>query len=458
MPQRKLVPRAYQTEAVGTVVERVTGDPRSRVLLVSPGGSGKTLMIAMLVERFRDAGRRVLVLSHRRELVLQTLELLLSRGRSDVGVLLPKHAPRTDADVYVGSITTVHARQAYPQVDVILVDEAHHTPSLMYETLLARCPEASLIGLTATPCRLDGRGLGRVFSLLVEAAKPSELIEQGVLANPRVFLAKKKYMPNLEGVRRSRGDYALNDLAPRLNRAELVGGVVSTYRQRCPGEQGLVFATSVDHSKSIVKMFQEAGYASEHLDGGVTLSTRDAAVQRFRSGETRILSSCMLLSEGFDVPRCKAVFMARPTMSRALYLQQAARGMRWYAGQRPLIFDHAGNVQRFGLPHADQQWTLETGLVAKHDTSNYQHTCENEECLAVYPGHLHCCPECGTARTPTSILPEETNERLAEVLLADRLAVAEKLRTMLGGRGYADADIDAVVERWAARRLALAAQ
>lgn len=299
--------RAYQRQAVEDVIAKLDHRP----ILVSPTGSGKTTMATEIVERL---GVPTLWMAHRKELIDQAAERLEAHGLK-TGIVMSGYDGDPEAQVQVASIQTL-VRREKPPARLIVVDECHHAAADSYQNVLAEYPDAHVVGLTATPFRLDGRGLGDLFGELVVAAWSDELCADGVLHKPRVWASKA---PDLRGVRVVAGDYNLGALAERSNTAELNADIVDTWRKHAAGRRTVAFAVDIAHSLAITKAFQDAGVTAEHLDGGTPRSERDDILDRLRAGKTLVVSNCMVLTEGWDLPALECAIIARPTASLNLH-------------------------------------------------------------------------------------------------------------------------------------------
>jgi DNA repair protein RadD len=387
--------RPYQVAAV----ERTRGRTRQcrKVLLVAPTGAGKTVIAAHIITRAHAKGRRVIFFAHRRELIHQTVRKLIDAGipAEAIGVLMADD-PLTNpaAPIQVASIDTWRHRES-PPADLVIIDEAHRSLAQTYLDAIAHYSEAGaiILGMTATPYRADGGGLGDVYEALEVVASPAELIAEGFLTAPRVFSAPRKARPDLSGVRTRMGDYVESDLAEAMNQRRLVGGIVEHWQRLAEGRRTVVFATGIAHSQAIADAFIEAGIAAEHLDGMTPTRDRDAILRRLDTGETLIVSNCGVLCEGWDQPSVKCAVLARPTKSTGLYLQQAGRILRPWEGIGALILDHAGNALVHGLPQDDREFEL--NVTKKRKTGGEAPTKECPECDAVVPLGVSVCPECG---------------------------------------------------------------
>ena len=271
--------------------------------------------------------------------------------------------PRPMEPVQVASIDTLLVRGVrstamdLPQADLLIFDEAHRARGRTREHLIGLYPEAVLLGMTATPCRGDGRGLGNLFDVMVEAPQVAELIVGGYLVKSRVYAPVD---PDLKGVRTEKGDYVISQLAGRMNTDALVGDIVEHWHKHGEQRRAIAFAVDVAHSVAIRDQFLRAGVPAEHLDGETPIPEREAILGRLASGETKVVSNCMVLTEGWDCPPVGCCILARPTKQMGLFRQMIGRVLRPAAGKSDaVILDHSGAVFRHGLPEDHVEWTLE---------------------------------------------------------------------------------------------------
>jgi superfamily II DNA or RNA helicase len=336
---------------------RAYGEHRAP-LLQAATGSGKTVVLAEIVRR--SAGQRVLVLVHRRELVRQTSQKLTNAGVAH-GIIAPGFEPNAAALVQVMSIQTA-ARRGVNGFDLVVVDECHHAVAESWRRVIEMLPEARLLGLTATPVRLDGRGLGiehgGLFDAIVCGPPIAELIEDGYLSPVRCF--SPTHVINTTKLHMKRGDYDPSMLAAAADRAAITGDAVKEYREHADHQPAIAFCVSVEHAQHVADSFREAGYRADAVHGAMAMPERDRLIAGLGTGEIEVLTSCEILGEGIDAPAVGAVILLRPTMSVTIYLQQIGRGMRPAPGKSELVvLDHAGNVARHGLPDHDRVWTLD---------------------------------------------------------------------------------------------------
>jgi DNA repair protein RadD len=393
--------RPYQRWVIERLYARIAKGLR-RILLVAPTGSGKTVIAAAVIAEAVAQSRRVVFLAHRRELITQASAKLYAAG-VDHGIILAGFPPRLREPVQVASIATLHARAIrtdtieLPAADLVVVDEAHHATAATYRRLLEAYPAATIIGITATPCRGDGRGLGDIFEALIECPPVAELITGGFLVGTKVFAPSR---PDLMGVRVERGDYVERDLAPRMDQADLVGDIVSHWHRLADRRPTVVFASSVGHAVHLRDEFRRSSVVAEHLDGSTPTDDRDGILAGLARGTVEVVCNYGVLTEGWDSPSVSCVVLARPTKHHGLFRQMIGRVLRPVPGKADaLVLDHAGAVFEHGFIEEPVKWTLLPGRRAENPVhaarTNYRApaltTCP--ECSAVrFEGHP--CPAC----------------------------------------------------------------
>ena len=197
-----------------------------------------------------------------------------------------------------------------PPADLLVIDEAHHAPPIPIAKSSKAIPTLSCLGLTATPCRGDGRGLGGIFETMIECPQVAELIEQGYLVRTRVYAPVN---PDLKGVRTVAGDYVESQLAERMDRPKLIGDIVTHWHKYGERRKTVAFAVNVAHSVHLRDEFIKSGVRAEHIDGSTPKPERDATLARLASGEIELVTNCMVLTEGWDMPEVGCCILARPT-------------------------------------------------------------------------------------------------------------------------------------------------
>jgi DNA repair protein RadD len=415
--------RPYQTLALDQLRAKVRAGAR-RVLLVAPTGAGKTEIMREMIRGAVAKGNRSLVIAHRRDLVTQTRDRF-AKGDIDAGIIMAGH-PQTEALTQVGSIQTLSRRMrpvsatasdqesargdtdssaardlvgptrhpqtrdhgpSLPEVKILVIDEAHHAKAKQYEKLIAAHPDAVVVGLTASPWRLDGRGLGDIFGASVVAATPRDLIRDGYLCG---YAGYAFQAPDLTGVRTIAGDWDERGLSLAYQKSTIYADIIEKWSKHAKGRQTIVFAASIENSREIAGRFGACGIATAHLDHTARHDERKQVLDAVRLGATRVICNAGLLGEGIDVASLSCAVLARPTKSLTVYLQQVGRVMRPKAdGSKALILDHAGNVERHGLPDAERDYSLTT--TKPREVVPALFTCP--QCFAI--SEHAPCPECG---------------------------------------------------------------
>jgi superfamily II DNA or RNA helicase len=386
--------RDYQSDCIGEIRAAYRAGRRSP-LLVSPTGSGKTVMFAYISQGTSRKGNRVLILVHRQELVDQTCRTLLAFG-VDHGVIAAGRSPDRTHAVQVGSVQTVVRRLDYFRPDLIIIDEAHHGTAGSWRKVLDANPQARILGVTATPERLDGKGLKDVFDDLIRGPEVSWLIDNGHLSRPRYYAPPQA--ANLTGLHMRGGDYAKDELAKAMDDKAITGDAVEHYARICGGVPAVAFCVSVAHAQHVAEQFQAAGFRAAVLDGTLDRDSRRDRVKALGDGRLQVLTSCEIINEGFDLPIVTAAILLRPTMSLGLHLQQVGRVLRPAPGKdRAIILDHVGNLARHGFAEDVRDWSLEGRPKKKKRKADDEADVNVRQCPSCYCAHAPAasCPECG---------------------------------------------------------------
>lgn len=441
--------RPYQEDAIEKVRDAFRSGHK-RPLLVAATGAGKTVMFGFVAHRTAAGGKRVLILAHRRELIRQASRKLDEVGVQH-GIIAPGHTATRDL-VQVASVQTLGRRLADPRYsapDLIVVDEAHHATAGQWRDVINAYPAARVLGVTATPERLDGKGLGAeaggIFDALVLGPSAGELIQAGYLSPARVFAPAER--PDLSGIRTVGGDYQAGALAEAMQKPKLVGDAIAHYARHAPGQPAILFSPSVAHAEAMAAAFREAGWRAASASGATPAAERDAAIQGLGSGAVQVLCSCDLISEGLDVPAVSAVILMRPTKSLGLYLQQVGRGLRPAPGKQHLVvLDHAGNTLTHGPIDAPREWTLAgRAKKKKREAEEVEAARQCPACFAVHKPAAEC-PECGHVYKAASREIEHLDGELSDVTdaLAVRWGKHRPLRDVL--REARDEDLPAIAK------------
>ena len=412
------------------------------VAAVLPTGGGKTVLFSKIMA---DHACPSIAIAHRQELVGQ-ISLALARNGVRHRIIGPRSVARACSNLHLAEtrrnyIDPTSAR-AVAGVDTLVrmphdawmdriglwvTDETHHMlADNKWGTAASMFPNARGLGVTATPCRADGRGLGRhadgLIDTMVVGPPMRELIDAGWLSDYRVFVPPSDL--DLSAVAISAGgDFSPEPLRAAVHKSHILGDVVAHYRRIAPGKLGVTFAVDVESATDIAAAFRAAGVSAEVVSAKTPDVLRAQILRRFRAREVLQLVNVDLFGEGFDLPALEVVSMARPTQSYALYAQQFGRALRTLEGKdRAIIIDHVGNVIRHGLPDAPRTWTLDRRERRSRGVSDIPplRICLN--CTGAYDRIQAACPYCGTAWTPTErSTPAQVDGDLAE-LSPDALA------------------------------------
>ncbi|EDY2030065.1 DEAD/DEAH box helicase [Salmonella enterica] len=359
--------RDYQQESISAV--RTEFRTSKAVILVLATGAGKTIIFSEVTRLAKEKGSRVLILAHRDQLIKQCSRKLNDIGTTH-GVIMAGIAPAYHEMVQVGSVQTVVRRldKFIGSPDIIIIDECHLSMAQTYITILEHFPDAKLLGVTGSPCRLDGRALGRadggLYDTMVKGITIRQLIARGYLVRPRVFGPSK--VVNLKGIDRDKnGEYNSKQLAARMDNRTITGDAIEHYLKICLGVPAICWCVNIQHATNVAAQFNAKGIKAVMLCGEHDSAYRDEVLGKLATGEIQVVTFVGLLIEGVDVPEITCVIILRPTMSLSSYLQTVGRALRPLPGKDCCyVLDHAGLFMRHGLPDEDRDWPL-TGTVKK---------------------------------------------------------------------------------------------
>lgn len=408
-----------------------------RLLLQAPTGAGKTVIAAQIVKGAVDKGRQVMFLAHRRELVNQSSDKLIRFG-VDHGILMRGEMPFGATDVQVVSIDTLRARcitsnkLPLPNADILIVDEAHRSLAPTYLELFDLYPNAVVLGLTATPIRSDGKGLGHVYEHMVRCPSIAELIRLGHLVQPRTFAPT---IPDLTGIKVKRGDYDPRELERAMDRRSLVGDIVSHWFRLAMDRPTIVFASSVKHSIHLRDEFMRQGVSAVHVDGETLIKDRKRVIADLKIGKVQVVCNYAVFTEGFDEPSLSCCILARPTKNLGLYLQMAGRTLRPFTDKEDcIIIDHSGNVYEHGFVTDEHDWVLEEGKALNTTPAERQRKLDEKnpitcvKCCTVYTRQI-VCPNCGHRPEKKGKFVESRSGDLMELRAEKRRTAKKKVWT-----------------------------
>jgi len=394
-----------------------------RPLVVAPCGSGKTVLFAWMARQTQLKNKNVWFLVHRRELMDQTHAAFKLFN-------IP-----TD-NIHIGMVVTVaNHPDRWPVPDLIIFDEGHHASAATWRKIISAYPKAWLIGLTATPVRLDGKPLGAIFDDLIIGATTKELIGLNYLAPFRYFAPA---VADLAGLGKRGSDYNQDQASEMLMKKAIYGDVIKHWKKYAEGYQTICYCASIKHSRAMAEAFQAVGVNAVHFDGDTPAKERTEIVQRFRDGEITVLTNVDLVGEGFDVPACWCCILLRPTMSLGLFMQQAGRALRPQEGKTAVILDHVGNYTRHGLPADDHQWSLAEKVKSRpeYDDEGKLLVRQCPFCYFTFKTGPTVCPNCGMEIASTRKELENIQEiELKEITASDKRS---KHWEEMKARSYAD--------------------
>ena len=331
-----------------------------RVLGQLPTAAGKTVCFAHISHKFFDQGKQVLVIAHRIELISQAAEKLEQIIGEPVGIIKAGVLANPERRIQVASVQTLNRREVLElpiNIGLLILDEAHHATALSYRRLIEHYENAQILGVTATPQRIDGQGFVDLFDDLVIGIDTAKLIQAGYLSKFRLF-ATNQTISTL-GVAKSRGDFRAKDLAVAVTSQIGVSEILENYFKYARNLRTVIFACSLEHSRALAAEFSRNYISAEHLDGKTPPQERLEILQRFRNGTTQVITNYEILTEGFDCPNIECVYCVRPTESSTMWLQMLGRVLRTYTLKpTAVIIDITDNWKKHGLPDEVRKWSL----------------------------------------------------------------------------------------------------
>jgi superfamily II DNA or RNA helicase len=472
----------HQTK-LKTEIYRAWQSGAKNVLAVMPTGSGKTVTFSDVV---REHQGNACVIAHRKELVCQ-MSLSLARSGVRHRVIGPDHLVRLinrihteelgcsyyhpNAGVAVSSVQTLTSKKQYDKlikwchtVTLWVQDEIHHCAGdTIWTKAVKMFPNAKGLGVTATPSRMDGLGLGRhadgVMDVMVEGPTQRQLIRQGYLADYKIFAPPQSI--DITQIKLGKdGDFTQPSLKREARKSRIVGDVVAHYHRFVPGKLTVVFSTDVETAHEQAKKFEESGVPAAALSADTPAEERFQTLKRFKNREIMVLVNVALFDEGFDLPAMEAMIDASPTMSFGKFIQRCGRVLRTSPGKsHGIIVDAAGNVARHArvveedgkliIDLCARKWTLDRQDRRSRKTPDDAipiKTCDN--CLSDYAAVYPQCPYCHHKPIPVSRSgPECVAGDLTEL-------DAQALNDMLVRRSHVDATVEEYLQRSGAIHLA----
>jgi DNA repair protein RadD len=416
-----MILRPYQQDLFAAIQQSLR-DGSKAPLVVSPTGSGKTATFCYIAHR---SVVPTLILVHRTELVAQTSETLARYG-VEHGIIQPSITPAPEHKVQLGMVQTIARRLTrITPPKLIIVDECHHMPASQYRAVVAAFPNARVIGFTATPLRLDGKGLGDFFDKIIEGPRVEWLMENGFLCRPKYYAPPT--CADLSNIRKRAGDYAADQLAQAMTKPKVTGDVIAHYRKICPDARAVAFCVTLAHAEQVAAEFNAAGISAGVIRGDMDKQDRKRIVEDLADAKIKVMASVDTVSEGFDLPAVDAAILLRKTQSLGLYLQQIGRVLRPIEGKQAVILDHVGNIAKHGLAEDEREWSLEGVEKKEAKKSEVSRNKQCTGCYAVYDRFRNkSCPECGHEEAPK--IPEQTEGELVEIKRIEKAPLRELMK------------------------------
>lgn len=381
-----------------------------RIVYQLPTGGGKTIVFGFVAKAVIESGakngkrKNVMVLAHRDNLVHQAGEAMNDLGL-EYGIIAPGFTRSIDQIQLASVHTLIRRLDQYQKPDLIIIDECHHASGDNTWTKIVNHYDTYVLGVTATPCRLDGKGLGissgGIFQTMLNGPTMSELIRMGNLTPLELYAPKGGSLIDTSEMHISQGDFDRHEVAEAVDKPVIVGSAVEHYRKICYGARGIAFCPTVQNAMNVAEEFNKQGIPAAVVTGEMSRSEQRAAIKALADGTIRMLTSVDVISEGTDVPVVEVGIMMRPTMSLSLYMQQAGRIMRKFPGKsKGFLLDMVGNYKRHGFPEADRVWSLDSDVreqrkkAKENEEESEVKTRQCEQCYIVHPP-APVCPNCG---------------------------------------------------------------
>lgn len=383
--------RPYQVEMKQKVFKEWQNGNKS-VMMQMPTGTGKTMLFASIIKdlwnHFYDNPplKKFLIIVHRKELVEQVQKTLYDKYGLAHGTIQSGKRDNEMYHIQVAMVQTLAREKRLNkwkdnEFDFIICDEAHHILADSYQKIRKAFPEAYLLGVTATPYRLNKQPFTDTFDVLVRSKPISWFIKDGYLSEYEYYSieATSKLQLEIDNLKiDSTGDYSDKAMTNALDNRKIRAKVVKTWLEHANGKKTIVYTINKEHNQNLCQEFIKIGYKCVAIDSDTPKEERDNYVNQFRKGEITIICNVNIFSEGFDCPDVECIQLARPTTSLSMYLQQVGRGLRISKNKEKTIFlDNIGLYNRFGLPSANRQWQYHfEGKEDYDDKRGYELTAE----------------------------------------------------------------------------------
>lgn len=476
--------RDYQQDLADNVRDAYRQGFRFPLVVLSTGG-GKTILFSYITASASKREGRTMIVAHRRELIRQ-ISMSLAKFGVVHRVIAPPQVIRkiqiaqwkqygrafvdATAPTIVGSVQTIVRRfdTIHNPPTLIILDEGHHVVSdTMWGRIIDEYQNARGLIVTATPERLDGKGLGKTSGgyadTMIEGPDMGWLIENGYLSPYRCFTTRNPV--DLAGVRTVMGDYDKTELNQRVDKPSITGDAVEHYKKAAAGMLAAVYCVSVEHSQHVAAMFNAAGIPAAHFDADTKDDEREQIISAFADRKILVLCSVAILTEGFDLASIAqrdvtidCVIDLAPTQSVALYLQKVGRCLRPAPNKTAVILDHAGNVLKHGLPDMERDWTLDGRKKRKRGKADDDGDVKVQTCGQCFAIHepAPACPVCGFVHPVQAREVKHEDGQLVEITDAERdlirrealraQATAQTVDEMMQATGYSRARCEKILQ------------
>jgi len=391
--------RDYQADSIARIEAAWRSSPS--VLLVAPTGSGKTTILAHLLRQHKG---KILVLCPWLSLVAQTRDRLEEHGL-DVGVMHGKKRP--DSQVVITTIPTAARREIVDDHEIVVIDEAHRALAHQCAEFLGGHQSGKLLGLTATPIRLDGKLLSTMFAKTIVACTHEDLIWRGFLVPHKVWGCPEEIDVSALPIDRRTHDFQTAALARASMSPKLLADAVQEYTRLGEWKPAFIYCVSVAHGQAVLEHYQKAGISADIVTGETAPPARREMLQKMKDGALKVLVNCAVLTEGVDFPELQVIQILRPTASLALHLQIIGRGCRPAPGKTScIVLDHAGNFKRHGFSEDSRDWAEEserqTNATRRTERKRPPRAKTCPMCRRLIPASARRCPHCGHEFTPVT--------------------------------------------------------
>ena len=413
--------REYQMDAVTQIEQAWLNGVRS-VCCQGATGSGKTKVLRAIIANHAFSKKLIYIIAHRRNLVHQLSDESIN-GNIRHGIIASGF-PIINYRVQVCSLQTLIRRlDKLPEAELIIIDEAHHVKSNSYLKIIEKWKSSLILGVTATPRRLDGKPLSDIFQKLIIGPDMRKLIDEGYLSDYNYYAPD---VVSMEGVHKQAGEYKTSEVLERIDNKYIIGSAVDHYRKYADHQPAICSCASIAHAEHMATEFKAAGYKALAVHSKLDQKIISDGIQGLKDGSLEILTQCELLGEGIDIPGATALIGLRPTMSETIFLQHIGRVLRKNGNKnKAIILDHVGNWERHGLPDDERFWSLD----GKSDKGTLEYK-RCPDCIRPVKKQAKQCPYCGYIWHT-----EQQNPKIPETKEGELIEITKKVKISISWEG-----------------------